>query len=253
MGFSRRLLFRVALGCGVLVSAVGSFLGFRTTAPVHAQSPVPPGPGRRLVSPLDAIEVRAQEAGSGDATLVRTLVDDALNASIFAGSAGSIRERVFRAEMSFRSGKGQAISEPALVGAINSVASIAFAPEAFKTSDEQVHALRIMLNATIPHFIGASDAMSPAEAIFLTGFLTQQKLYNPGLRLDPQEVAAWRASRPAEQTFVDRIGHSAVLTARAMPREMVDVESALREQLPHEWSLVTICVHLFLDRAGLPR
>ena len=140
-------------------------------------------------------------------------------------------------------------------GAINSVASIAFAPEAFKTSDEQMHALRIMLNATIPHFIGTSDEMSPAEAVFLTGFLTQQKLYNPSLRLDPQEVAAWRASRPAEQTFVDtyRTSHSAVLTAKVMPREMVDVESALREQLPHEWSLVTICVHLFLDRAGLPR
>jgi hypothetical protein len=207
------------------------------------------------VSPLDAIEVRAQEAASGDATLVRTLVDDALNSSIFAGSADSIRERVFRAEMAFRLGKRQAISEAALAGAINSVASIAFAPEAFKTSDEQVHALRIWLNASIPHFIGTSDAMSPAEAIFLTGFLTQQKLYNPGLRLDPQEAAAWRASRPTEQTFVDtyRTSHSAVLIARAMPREMVDVESALREQLPHEWSLVTICVHLFLDRAGLPR
>jgi len=207
------------------------------------------------VSPLDAIEVRAQEAGSGDATVVRTLVDDALNASIFAGSAGSIRERVFRAEMSFRSGKGQAISEPALVGAINSVASMAFAPEAFKTGDEQMHAFRIMLNATIPHFIGTSDAMSPAEAVFLTGFLTQQKLYNPTLRLDPQEVAAWRASRPTEQTFVDthRTARSSVLTARVMPREIVEVESALREQLPHEWSLVTICVHLFLDRAGLPR
>src|SRR5437879_8812768 len=137
--------------------------------------------------------------------------------------------------MACRSGKGQAISEPALVGAINSVASIAFAPEAFKTSVEQMHAFRIMLNATIPHFIGISDAMSPAEAVFLTGFLTQQKLYNPTLRLDPQEVAAWRASRPAEQTFVDtpRSARSAVV----MSREMVEVESALREQLPHEWSL----------------
>jgi hypothetical protein len=36
------------------------------------------------------------------------------------------------------------------------------------------------------------------------------------------------------------------------PSELADVRSALREQLPHEWTLTTLFVHWFLGRAGLP-
>jgi hypothetical protein len=105
---------------------------------------------------------------------LRSLIDGALNCSIFANSTGSIRERVFRAEVASRTVKEQAISESTLVGAINGLASITFAPEALRTSGEEIHAFRLVLNATMPHFIGTSNAMSPAEAVFVTGFLTQQ-------------------------------------------------------------------------------
>lgn len=182
------------------------------------------------------------------------LVDDALSCGTFAGSAGSIRERVLRAELAFRAGNAHAISESTLVRAINDMASVAFASEAFKTSGEQVHAFRMMMNPAMPHFIGTSDVMSPAEAIFITGFLTQQKLYIPNYTLDSQKVADWAASRRSDQTFVDTPEPPrGALRVSSMPREMAEVEAALREQLPHEWSLVTICVHLFLDRAGFPR
>jgi hypothetical protein len=139
------------------------------------------------------------------------------------------------------------------VDAINGAVSIAFAPDALKTSEDQVHAFRIMLNITMPHFIGVSNAMSPAEAVFVTGFLTQQKLHDPDYKIDPQKVAAWAVEASGAEIRRYTRARSARLVVRQMPQEMVDVGNAFREQLPHEWSLVTISVHLFLDRAGLPR
>jgi len=94
-----------------------------------------------------------------------------------------------------------------LVAAINGLASIAFAPEALRTSGEEIHAFRLVLNATMPHFIGTSDTMSPAEAVFVTGFLTQQKLFDPTFKVDPQKAVAWAASRHAEHTFRDTHEH----------------------------------------------
>lgn len=40
MPFSRRLLFRIVIGCGALGPALGSFLGLRMTESAHAQSSV---------------------------------------------------------------------------------------------------------------------------------------------------------------------------------------------------------------------
>ena len=258
MNISRRWLARFA-GLGAVLPLLGFLLRSRTTPIVNAQTEAAPsapaGPGFQYQSPLDQIENLAQQATWGEASAVRSLADAALNCSIFAGSTHSIRDRIWRAELAFRTGKQKAVSEVRLVTSINQMASLAFAPEFLKTSEDQIQALRMMLNATMPHFVGLSDGMSPAEAVFVTGFLTQQKLFDPTYKLDEQKMAAWVSSRAAERAFVDthKPVVSYVLESRVIPREIVEVESALREQLPHEWSLVTICVHLFLDRAGLPR
>jgi len=255
MRFTRRLFMRVAAMCGV-IPMLGPLAKWEIAAVATAQStPAPTAQIPHYLSPLDLIEDLAQRASSGNADAVLAMTDAALNCSIFADSAHSIRDRVYRAEIAFRNGLQKSILEIRLVKAINEVASLAFAPEALKTSEDQVHMFRVLLNTTMPHFIGISNEMSPAEVVFVTGFLTQQKLRDPGFKLDSGKVAAGieQQKKISAGTLkaVHKIQSNFVL--RVISPEMEEVQNALYEQLPHEWSLATILVHLFLDRAGLRR
>lgn len=175
-------------------------------------------------SPLSKINGKARAANNGGGeNEIRALADEIFTTYQFdeapAGVGDSIKERLVRAELSYRGGQGQkGISDASIVRAVNYLAYKLGAP-AYAQTD--VFELRRMKVAVLPYTddlqarsraaevtdsisIGdqktnANDAttpsMSPLEAVVFMTTLVQQKQFNPEYQLTNEEFVALHGNK----------------------------------------------------------
>ena len=201
-------------------------------------------------SPLSNINGQARAANNGGGeTEVRALADEIFTTYQFdeapAVVGDSIKERLVRAELNYRSGQGQqGISDASIVRAVNYLAYKLGAP-AYAQTD--VFELRRMKAAILPYTgdlqarsraeevtnviagnqkTNANDAhtptMSPLEAIFFMTALVQQKQSNPEYQLTNEEFVALRGNkRQAQSEKMFRTEMQSRMDDRSRSRELV--------------------------------
>lgn len=201
-------------------------------------------------SPLSNINGKARAANNGGGeTEVRALADEIFTTYQFdeapAVVGDSIKERLVRAELNYRGGKGQqGISDASIVRAVNYLAYKLGAP-AYAQTD--VFELRRMKTAILPYTgdlqarsraeevnavmsgtqkTNANDAhtptMSPLEAIFFMTALVQQKQSNPEYQLTNEEFVALRGNkRQAQSEKMFRTEMQSRMDDRSRSRELV--------------------------------
>jgi len=201
-------------------------------------------------SPLSNINGKARAANNGGGeTEVRALADEIFTTYQFdeapAVVGDSIKERLVRAELNYRSGHGQqGISDASIVRAVNYLAYKLGAP-AYAQTD--VFELRRMKAAILPYTgdlqarsraeevtnviagnqkTNANDAhtptMSPLEAIFFMTALVQQKQSNPEYQLTNEELVALRGNkRQAQSEKMFRTEMHSRMDDRSRSRQLV--------------------------------
>lgn len=165
--------------------------------------------------PLEEINGKSRAANSGGETEVRALADEIFVTYHFndapAVIGDAIKDRLVRAELSYRNGRGQkGISDASIVRAVNYLAYKVGAPAYAQTN---VFELRRMKTAMLPYTADlqarsrATDAailnsgktvaneaatprMSPLEATFFAVLLVHQKQFNTEYQLTNQEFVA---------------------------------------------------------------
>ena len=124
-----------------------------------------------------------------------------------------LKDRLVRAEMAFRQGRGPGIQEDNIVQFVNSLAHKLNVPGYARTSTKQVRVLRMSLILTSPSFMGQGvswsemkigdsikPVMSPLQATHLILTLMDQKLINPEYQVPPEE---WE--RTFQQSSIERL------------------------------------------------
>ncbi|HKR13402.1 MAG TPA: hypothetical protein VJT15_15165 [Pyrinomonadaceae bacterium] len=188
-------------------------------------------------NPLSKINGKARAANKGGGeSEVRALADEIFTTYQFdeapAGVGDIMKERLVRAELSYRDGQGQkGISDASIVRAVNYLAYKLGAP-AYAQTD--VFELRRMKSAILPYtgdlqsrsraaevaevLSGGSrksnpnDAntptMSPLEAVVFMTALVQQKQFNPEYQLTNEEFVALHGNKRqanSEKTFRSKL------------------------------------------------
>lgn len=138
----------------------------------------------------------AAAEGGGDA--LSAFVASFLDRSIFAGVPDSVRHRIVAAELAYRHGHQDSVSNAAVADAVNRLSSDVASSGFLKTSSAQVDLLRRILLERVPDLgrlssdlPDANVAMSPVEAVFVLTFLGTQKVLNPSYQSSPE---AWIAA-----------------------------------------------------------
>jgi hypothetical protein len=191
-------------------------------------SPVEEKPSK----PMGNINDKSRAANNGGETEIRALADEIFTTYQFdeapAGVSDNIKERLVRAEISYRGGKGQqGISDASIVRAVNYLAHKVGAPAYARTN---VFELRRMKASILPYTAdlqararaeqvtngmlvadrksSANDAktptMSPLEATFFMTVLVQQKQFNSEYQLTNQEFVALHGGKrqaKSDKTF----------------------------------------------------
>lgn len=233
--------------------AVVAFGSIWMVASIHGEGPQRPRIG------LDDIEDRAIAAASGEPAVVRALVDEIFNRTIFASAPESVRERLTRAEIAFRRGAQRAIEEQEVVDQSNAAVAEMNGPEHARTNGAQFHLFRTFLGQTVRHFTAAPNSsreMSPAEMAFVVLNLASQKLTNDDYRVSPDQWVAKVGARQRLQRGVPATPESArpaQLRVARHDKELSDLYWALDRDLPLESGEITQGMHAFLDRVGVSR
>jgi hypothetical protein len=167
------------------------------------------------LNPLTNINRKSRAANNGGETEIRELADEIFTTYHFnegpSGLGDSIKERLVRAELSYRNGKGQeAISDASIVRTVNYLAYKTGAPAYAQTN---VFELRRLKTGMLPYTADlqarsrateaaalasgrniTNDAktptMSPLEATFFTILIVKQKQFNSEYQLTNQEFVA---------------------------------------------------------------
>jgi len=205
------------------------------------------------------VDAAAHAAKSGSSEAVNSYVDHVFGQSIAAGAAPTIKDRVRRAEQSYRSGHNDAVHEKDVVSGINEAVAETGLPDYARTSGAQLHAFRDFLGRMAPNVRdrGApSTDMTPAETVFVVVNLGHQKLVNPEYQVDPDEWVQQVSKRRADLN-AGRQAASAPnapgLSAIPAPPTTVAAMARLRDQLPVENSSLVTATHRLLDRFGFQR
>lgn len=166
---------------------------------------------RQVEGPLAGINRKARTAKGKDPNAVRDLTNEVITAlspsevPLFAQE--STKERVGRAEMSYREGATKGISEVKVARTINELADKFALPEYSRVSVAMVRTSRMMLMLQLPDLIAQPNpnekqparkkigssinrSMSPLEATALTMFLLQQKTLNEEYQVSHDEFYA---------------------------------------------------------------
>jgi hypothetical protein len=161
--------------------------------------------------PWQKIDDKAKAVKVGDRQATETLVDEIFtsfnwNAQLI-GATTHIKERVVRSEMSYHNGSSRGIPEAHVANLINGWAARFNAPDYARTSQEEVRTIRVRLQPILPHLIdqgssskpvdleslrqkkSLSSFLSPAEALYVTLALLDQKALNDNFQLTPAERA----------------------------------------------------------------
>lgn len=150
--------------------------------------------GMYVPDALTFLDEKASRAKGTDEAAVRGLADAVVDWAV-SGQLPELfsrpyKERLLRAEMSFRRGDSPGASESGIVRLIDGLAQKLDAPEYARSDEDEVHHLRLLLSYETPHMVvatpGVSDpndpasrtlpeALSPIEAVFVTRNLLIQK------------------------------------------------------------------------------
>lgn len=166
---------------------------------------------KQIEGPLAGLNQKARTAKGKDPNAVRDLTNEVVTAlspsevPLFAQE--STKERVGRAEMSYREGATKGISEVKVARTINELADKFALPEYSRVSVAMVRTTRMGLMLQLPDLIAQPDPnarqpirmkvgsaispfMSPLEATALTMFLLQQKTLNEDFQFSHNEFYA---------------------------------------------------------------
>lgn len=212
--------FSLLLCCALLGGA--TWVASKNT--VHGLSKAEAAAATRASGPLAALNDKARAAKSGDEAAVRGLADEIFSqfsvGNAPAGLTDSVKDRLVRAEVNYRAGRGKGISDAQVVGMVNRLAHEVGAP-AFARTD--VFELRRLKTGLLPYTsdlqshalgnaVGRKDpkepSMSPLEAAYFAGLLVQQKRFNAGYQLTHDEWVALHGGKrngKANAKFQDKI------------------------------------------------
>jgi hypothetical protein len=141
--------------------------------------------------------------------LAAAVVDWAVSGQLPELFSRPYKERLFRAEMSFRRGDSRGASESSIVRLIDGLAQKLDAPEFARSDEDEVHQLRLTLSYMTPHLVVAApgvddpndpasrtlpEVLSPVEAVFVTRFLLMQKEINESYQTTSLERSQVRKS-----------------------------------------------------------
>jgi hypothetical protein len=188
----------IAIRTMVVVLAVASptlFASHAALQPKATGGPVRPVPKNQF----ELLNEQASAARGNSESEIGKLVDRIFDR--FAGvpipSGGSIRKRVYDAELAFRHQQHPPITEGQLVRAINGAVGSISAPPWARTNLDQLHIIREFMHPMLPQLVGTtpsgkgpfgiSEKMSPAEAVFLCFSLMNGKVWDQDYRMPPEE------------------------------------------------------------------
>lgn len=170
---------------------------------VHGLSREEAAAAARASKPLAGLNDKARAAKGGDEAAVRALADEIFSQfnteHAPAGLADAMKERVVRAELNYRAGRGKGISDANAIRMVNRLAHEVGAP-AFAHTD--VFELRRLKAGLLPYTSDLQSraagsgagrrnpnepSMSPLEATYFAVLLVQQKRFNPEFQLTHDE------------------------------------------------------------------
>jgi hypothetical protein len=164
---------------------------------------------------ISRINSKAALLNNADETQIRELTDEVFKSfeldSVPAAMTDSLRERLVRAEVNYRSGLGKPVSEFGIVRMTNMLGDKLGAPSYFKTNVFEVRRLEMNFLPFLSKFIGKkpngqvsgpkalrssiNSTMSPLEAFTIAGLLIQQKRFNPTYQTTQAEFLAKRSAK----------------------------------------------------------
>ncbi|HEX8651250.1 MAG TPA: hypothetical protein VF708_10450 [Pyrinomonadaceae bacterium] len=174
---------------------------------------------------FDSIDEKALQAKDNEESSIRALVDEVFGtpegALILPEYREEMKKRVLEAELDYRNGLSEGITEENVVRTVNELVDKFNAPDFARTSALQVRVLRAGLTRDYPNFIAqetdeedvsmeatigdwVSPTMSPLEAVYVTAAMLHQKWLSENYQYAPQEwvdqvyskaVERWRANR----------------------------------------------------------
>jgi len=214
---SNLMRFSLLLCCAL----IGGAVWVASKNNVHGLSREEAAAAAREAMPLAGLNEKARAAKSGDEAAVLALADEVFNqfdlGSAPAGLTDAVKDRLVRAEVNYRAGRGKGISDAAAVRMVNRLAHEIGAP-AFARTD--VFELRRLKMGLLPYTsdlqsrpaAGQRDAnepsMSPLEGTYFAGLLVQQKRFNHEYQLTRDEWVALHGGKrngKANGRFHDKI------------------------------------------------
>jgi hypothetical protein len=203
---------------------IGGATWIASTNSVHGLSREEAAADARASKPLAGLNDKARAAKGGDEAAVRALADEIFGQfnteNAPAGLADAMKDRVVRAELNYRAGRGKGISEADAVRMVNRLAHEIGAP-AFARSD--VFELRRLRAGLLPYTSDLQSraaegpagrknphepSMSPLEATYFAVLLVQQKRFNPEFQLTHDEwveLHGGKRKNKANAKFHDKI------------------------------------------------
>ena len=174
------------------------------------------------------INAKAELLNTADERVIRDLADEvfkSFNADLMpAETLDSVKERVVRAEINYRSGHGHPVSEFGVVRMTNMLMKKLGAPAYAQTNVYEVRRLEMNFLPFLSKFIGKKPAgtshgpkalgssfnplMSPLESVAIANLLIQQKRVNPAYQLTHDEWMAKRLAKSSGKQEINDKGRS---------------------------------------------
>jgi hypothetical protein len=189
-------LICLTFGCGAILVSYASFSRGRHQPGAQAEA--------TDSNPFGSIDNKIRALKGGEEAAARAMAEEVFSSfdlnSIPAGMADALKDRLVRAEVNYRKGRGNAVSELSIAHMVNRLASRLNAPAYFRTNLYEVKRLEagIMLfspqlraqlreRQSLARNAPVERTLSPLEATFIAGLLIQQKRYNPEYQLTNDE------------------------------------------------------------------
>lgn len=188
---------------------------------------------------------------SADSIAIRPLIDSLFNSSLFSTAPTSFRVRLLNAEVNSRTHQ-VAITNAAIVSAMNLFAAKVSVPNYFGAISDQVVTIRLSLIRHFPNLLQVTNGaaqpdfqgVSPIGAFFLTDLLLRQKLYNPRYQVTPDQ---WL---PLSSHALPTEPGSRLVVGTPAPPEITAFVARLRAKLPRIASWPKRALKVMFDTIG---
>lgn len=183
--------------------------------------------GDEAADSVSRINQKAALVNSGDETQIRQLADEVFKSFEIdqapAAITESLKDRLVRAEVNYRSGRGKPVSEFGIVRMINMLADTLGAPNYAKTNVFEVRRLEMNFLPYLSQLIGKkpdgetngpkplgssiNPTLSPLEAVTIAGLLIQQKRFNPAYQMTQQEWVSNHGGKRGPKNFASALAN----------------------------------------------